>query len=150
MSGWATQVGSWDPRTGRAVNTAVVADPVGTCRLAGAGAQPAAALPDTASYSTAGFAAYTPAGAGRPYARRAGSHCACDFMPNGTCAGWAFTDQWSKLSDCAAHCKAINCSCFDHRPGVSADLIGSGIEGSGPVVLFGREPGSPSLVGAIP
>ena len=30
----------------------------------------------------------------------------------------------------------MNCSCFDHRPGVGASLIGNGIEGSGPVVLF--------------
>jgi hypothetical protein len=30
----------------------------------------------------------------------------------------------------------MNCTCYDHRPGVSGDLIGGGIEGSGPLVLF--------------
>jgi len=39
----------------------------------------------------------------------------------------------------------MNCSCFDHRPGVGAGVIGSGIEGSGPLVLFSPSPG-PSLV----
>ena len=167
MAGWATQVGTWDPKTGRATPTPE-RDPVGTCRVA-IGTKGVHA--DTASSATAGYAAHTVETARDgeiDFASHPNSYCNCDLSPvNGSCgqcvtsktgsgticggtggtgsAGWSFVDQWSKASDCAAHCRATpNCSCFDHRPGVSASLIGSGIKGSGPVVLFGTS--GPSAV----
>jgi len=119
---------------------------------------------DTASFAAAGYTAHT-AEADNTFAAHANAYCNCELDPvNGACgqcvtsktgsgttcggadgSGWTFVDHWSKVSDCAAHCRATaNCSCFDHRPGVSGELIGSGIEGSGPIVLFG--PSGPSAV----
>ena len=142
MSGYATQVGTWDPKAGRAARTPA-RDPVGTCRVL-SGASAKGVRPDGGASNTAGFTAYVPthhAGSERhspePFTKHPGAYCDCALRPNGTCAEWAYTDHWSKRSDCAAHCMAMGCSCFDFRPGVSGELIGSGIEGSGPVVLFG-------------
>lgn len=164
MAGWATQVGTWDPKTGKTTPTPET-DPVGTCRVA-IGTKGVRA--DTASSATAGYTAHTVKKVSDgeiDFATHLNSYCNCELSPvNGSCgqcvssktgsgtscdgggsSGWSFVDQWSKASDCAAHCRATpNCSCFDHRPGVSADLIGSGIKGSGPIVLFGTS--GPSAV----
>lgn len=166
MSGWATQVGTWDPNTGKTTLTPE-ADPVGTCRVA-VGTK--GVHVDTTSFATSGYTAHTVGtkpGGGEvlDFVSHPNSYCNCNLSPiNGSCgqcvtsktgsgtscgdgagSGWSFVDHWSKVSDCAAHCRATpNCSCFDHRPGVSAELIGSGIKGSGPVVLFGTN--GPSAV----
>ena len=165
MAGWATQVGTWSPQTGAATPTPPK-DPVGTCRVVvptGPGS-PKGVRRDADAYNTARFTAFVPSGPKRgdgpdrqysAFTRHTDSYCDCHLETEncstsktgsgGTCGEWAYTDPWSKLSDCRAHCGAMNCSCFDHRPGVGAGLIGSGIEGSGPVVLFSPSPG-PSLV----
>ena len=141
MSGYATTVGTWEPTTGK-TSLPHTTDPVGTCRVR-SGAITKGVHADTSAPNQAGFAAYTPAPARvqltglESFTEHLRAFCDCTFALNGTCAEWVYTDHWSKRSDCAAHCRAMNCSCFDFRAGVNGELIGSGIEGSGPVVLFG-------------
>ena len=145
MSGYATTVGVWE-----ASGTATIRpsrDPVGTCRVRSSECTKGVHAATSAPY-TAGYTAYTPTSqrrsSSRSFKEHTGAYCDCTFDVNGTCAEWAFTDPWSKRSDCQAHCERLNCSCFDFRPGVSGDLIGGGIHGSGPVVLFGAPSWAPS------
>lgn len=146
MSGYATTVGVWE-----ASGTAIIRpsrDPVGTCRVRSSECTKGVHADSPAPY-TAGYAAYTPTSqrrsSSRSFEEHTGAYCDCTFDVNATCAEWAFTDPWSKRSDCQAHCERLNCSCFDFRAGVSGDLIGSGIQGSGPVVLFGAPPAEEKL-----
>jgi hypothetical protein len=95
MSGWATQVGTWDFKTGKAVQTPE-RDPVGTCRVA-VGTKGAHA--DSASFATAGYTAHT-VEAGDKFTSHESSYCNCEISPlNGSC-GQCVTSKTGSGTTC--------------------------------------------------
>merc|ERR1711920_243657 len=54
----------------------------------------------------------------------------------GTHAPEAFHSNSLNQSACEAKCTELKCVCFDYKTGKSSSVIGEGITGTGPVVVF--------------
>eukprot|EP01065_Artemidia_motanka_P043655 TRINITY_DN6088_c2_g1_i1.p1 TRINITY_DN6088_c2_g1~~TRINITY_DN6088_c2_g1_i1.p1 ORF type:complete len:802 (+),score=237.62 TRINITY_DN6088_c2_g1_i1:100-2505(+) len=116
MTGDGARTGGWGGKSGL---WHINGDSSDKCRVMTA--------PFTLTTSSAGYTAYTPSGS--VYETHAGQYCNDDHH-------WVYTSNSASESDCRKKCGEYNCTCYDYKTGGEKAAIGSGISGTGPVVVF--------------
>eukprot|EP00039_Didymoeca_costata_P006166 m.87998 g.87998 ORF g.87998 m.87998 type:complete len:840 (+) comp13136_c0_seq1:26-2545(+) len=72
----------------------------------------------------------------------------CDCTGTEHCKQWAYTAQ-TTLEQCQATCASLSCACYDFRGGSGgSSTIGTGVIGSGPVVVFSSDLSSSVVISA--
>jgi hypothetical protein len=155
MDGSGTRVGKWGPVGMTPVDRSTTANlspsppATGECRVTVGN--------DAVHPSSNGYTAFTPTPDYKTFNPHAGDFCACEAPAKpASCSHWAYHRQNATMAACEAQCTKLKCSCFDFKIGGgggghhhgSSGTVGSGISGSGPVVLFSMDLSSTLVLSA--
>jgi len=124
MTGSGTTAGRWNAKSG----LWHTGDSMDSCRIVTG--------VFTLENSGAGYSAWT-SKSGGGFQSRPGQFCG---NGKGTHAPSAFHSKLLNQTACEAKCASLSCVCFDHKAqGPAPSVIGQGISGTGPVVVFDQD-----------